>query len=146
MAHMDGERARSEDFMPQVGTLSGNPIAAVAGLKTLEILRRPGTYEGMRATGATLKEGLQRMLDEAEIPARVTGEDVLFDVYFTDAEISDYRSTLAADSATMGRFNEGVLDKGVFKGDSKFYVSTAHSADDVEQTLNAFKEAIEDIR
>ena len=146
MAHMDGDRAQSEDFMPQVGTLSGNPIAAVAGLKTLEILRRPGTYEGMRATGATLKEGLQRMLDEAEIPARVTGEDVLFDVYFTDTEITDYRSTLTADSATMGRFNAGVLDRGVFKGDSKFYVSSAHHADDVEQTLNAFKEAIEDMR
>ncbi len=146
MAHMDGGRTQSEDFMPQVGTLSGNPIAAVAGLKTLEILRRPGTYEAMRATGATLREGLQRMLDEAEIPARVTGEDVLFDVYFTDTEISDYRSTLTADSATMGRFNEGVMDRGVFKGDSKFYVSTAHSADDVDQTLNAFKETIEDMR
>ena len=146
MAHMDGGEMPSEDFMPQIGTLSGNPVAAVAGLKTLEILRRPGTYESMRATGATLREGLQRMLDEAEIPARVTGEDVLFDVYFTDSEITDYRSTLSADSATMGRFNAGVLDRGIFKGDSKFYISAAHDENDVEQTLEAFKGAIEEIR
>ena len=145
MAHMDGGEMPSEDFMPQIGTLSGNPVAAVAGLKTLEILRRPGTYESMRATGATLREGLQRMLDEAEIPARVTGEDVLFDVYFTDSEITDYRSTLSADSATMGRFNSGVLDRGIFKGDSKFYISAAHGENDVEQTLEAFKGAIEEI-
>ena len=116
MAHMDGGEMPTEDFMPQIGTLSGNPIAAVAGLKTLEILRRPGTYESMRATGATLREGLQRMLDEAEIPARVTGEDVLFDVYFTDSEITDYRSTLSADSAAMGRFNSGVLEKRDIQG------------------------------
>ena len=146
MLHMDGGEAPTEDFMPQIGTLSGNPIAAVAGLKTLEILRRPGTYEAMRATGATLREGLQRMLDEAEIPARVTGEDVLFDVYFTDVEITDYRSTLTADSATMGRFNAGVLERGIFKGDSKFYISAAHDEGDIEQTLNAFKETIEEIR
>ena len=100
----------------------------------------------MRATGATLKENLQRMLDEAEIPARVTGEDVLFDVYFTDADIVDYRSTLTADSATMGRFNEGVVGRGIFKGDSKFYISAAHGESDVEQTLNAFKETIEEMR
>lgn len=146
MAHMDGGEVPSDDFMPQIGTLSGNPIAAVAGLKTLEILRRPGTYESMRATGATLREGLQRMLDEAEIPARVTGEDVLFDVYFTDNEITDYRSTLSADSATMGRFNAGVVERGIFKGDSKFYISAAHDESDVEQTLETFKNVIEEIR
>ncbi len=146
MAHMDGVETQSEDFMPQIGTLSGNPIAAAAGLKTLEILRRPGTYESMRATGGILKEALQRMLDEAEIPARVTGEDVLFDVYFTDAEITDYRSTLTADSDTMGRFNSGVMERGIFKGDSKFYISAAHNGDDVERTLSAFKEVVEELR
>ena len=146
MAHMDSGGVESEDFMPQIGTLSGNPIAAVAGLKTLEILRRPGTYESMRATGGALKEALQRMLDEAEIPARVTGEDMLFDVYFTSAEITDYRSTLTADSATMGHFNAGVLERGIFKGGSKFYISAAHDENDVERTLNAFREVIEEMR
>ena len=146
MSHMDGGEVTSEDFMPQIGTLSGNPIAAVAGLKTLEILRRPGSYESMREAGSTLKVGLQRMLDEAEIPARVTGEDVLFDVFFTETEITDYRSTLTADSTTMGRFNEGALARGIFKGASKFYISAAHDENDIEQTLNSLKEVIEEIR
>ena len=68
MSHMDSEAVSADNFMPQIGTLSGNPIAAAAGLKTLEILRRPGTYEGMRATGNHLRTTLQKMLDEAEIP------------------------------------------------------------------------------
>ncbi len=146
MAHMDSDSAPADGFMPQIGTLSGNPVAAVAGLKTLEILRRPGAYEAMRASGTRLKSGLQRMLDEAEIPARVTGEAVLFDVFFTDEEITDYRSTLSADAAMMGRFNAGVIERGVFKGASKFYVSAAHTEADVEQTLEAFRGAIEDMR
>ena len=146
MAHMDAGSVPSEGFMPQIGTLSGNPIAAVAGLKTLEILRRPGTYEAMRATGDELRHNLQRMLDEAEIPAKVTGESVLFDVFFTDQEVIDYRSTQTADTAAMAKFNSGVVDRGVFKGASKFYVSAAHTAADVEQTLEALQGAVDELR
>ena len=142
MAHMDGGAVNPDDFMPQVGTLSGNPVAAVAGLKTLEILRRPGAYESMRATGATLKSELQRMLDEAEIPAQVTGDSMLFDVFFTENPITDYRSTLSADADTMRRFNSGVVERGVFKGASKFYISAAHTTDDIDRTLEAFQETI----
>ena len=146
MSHMDAGSVSPGGFMPQIGTLSGNPIAAVAGLKTLEILRRPGTYEGMRATGNQLKTSLQQMLDEAEIPARVTGEDVLFDVFFTDQEITNYKATLTSDSTIMSKFNAGVVERGVFKGASKFYISAAHTETDVEQTLEAFKGAVEDLR
>ena len=146
MAHMDADSVPSEGFMPQIGTLSGNPIACVAGLKTLEILRRPGTYEKMRADGDALRGNLQRMLDEAEIPAQVTGESVLFDVYFTDEEVTDYRKTLGADAATMGKFNAAVVERGVFKGDSKFYVSASLTGEDVAQTLDALQGAVDELR
>ena len=146
MAHLDSGSVPSGDFMPQVGTLSGNPVAAVAGLKTLEILRRPGTYDNLRANGARLRNGLQKMLDEAEIPARVTGESVLFDVFFTEQEVTDYRSTLLADSDMASRFNSGVLERGVFKGTTKFYLSTAHSEEDIDQTLEVFRETVEGLR
>ena len=146
MAHMDRGAVQSEDFMPQIGTLSGNPIAAVAGLKTLEILKRPGTYESMRAVGGQIREGLQRMLDEAEIPARVTGEDVLFDVYFTESEVTNYRATLTADGDAMARFNAGVIERGVFKGDSKFYISAVHDDEDAARTLEAVRETVEELR
>ncbi len=146
MSHMDSEAVTSDNFMPQIGTLSGNPIAAVAGLKTLEILRRPGTYEGMRTTGNQLRTTLQQMLDEAEIPAKVTGEDVLFDVFFTGQEITSHKDTLTSNSATMSKFNAGVVERGVFKGASKFYISAAHSEADVEQTLEAFRGAVEELR
>ncbi|MDA1189490.1 MAG: aspartate aminotransferase family protein [Chloroflexi bacterium] len=143
MAHFDAEAVQSDDFMPMIGTLSGNPIAAVAGLATLKILKQPGTYDRMFGLGWQIRSGLQRILDEAEIPAKVVGEDVLFDVYFTDEDIVDYRSTLKADSKMLNKFNSLIREKGVFKGPSKFYLSAVHSGEDVEKTMAAFKYAAE---
>jgi glutamate-1-semialdehyde 2,1-aminomutase len=146
MAHMDSGSVDSDAFMPQIGTLSGNPIAAAAGLKTLEILRREGTYEKIFATGNRIKEALQRLLDEAEIPAKVIGESSLFDVFFTETEVTDYRSTLEADSNLMAKFNSSLFEQGIFKGASKFYISAAHTEEDVEKTIAAFATVVDQLR
>jgi glutamate-1-semialdehyde 2,1-aminomutase len=137
MAHLDAARVPREAFLPQIGTLSGNPLATAAGLATVRILKRPGTYERLRATGRRLREGLQRLCDEAGVPARVVGEDALFEVFFTTAEITDYRSTLTADRARLTRFVRLLRERGVFRGFSKFYLSIAHDDRDVEATLAA---------
>ena len=146
MGHFDASSIDAGGHLPQIGTLSGNPVAAAAGLKTLEILRREGSYERIFATGQRLKDELQRMLNEAEIPASVVGEAPLFDVFFTEGEITDYRSTLLADKQLLSRFNENLLARGVLKGDTKFYVSLAHTAADVQHTLDAFSTAIESLK
>ena len=146
MDQFDRDAVGTEAFVPQIGTLNGNPIAAVAGLATLEILRREGTYERLFATGSQIRLALQRMLDEAEIPARVVGIDPLFDVFFTETAVTDYRSTLRADKRMLSRFNELLLERGILKGDSKFYVSTAHTQDDVGLTLEAFTSAIGELQ
>ena len=146
MSHFDASSGDIGGHLPQIGTLSGNPVAAAAGLKTLEILQREGAYEQIFATGQRLKDELQRMLNEAEIPASVVGEAPLFDVFFTEGEITDYRSTLLADKQTLGRFNEHLLAQGVLKGDTKFYVSLAHTAADVQHTLDAFSSAVESLK
>ncbi len=146
MAHFDASAVGGGEFMPQIGTLSGNPIAAVAGLATLDILKREGTYQRLFATGQQLKDALQRLLSEAEIPAQVVGDAPLFDVFFTDQEITDYRSTLKADRQTLRRFNQLLLERGVFKGDTKYYVSTAHTQEDVQHTIEAFASAIDALK
>ena len=145
MAHFDASAVRPEAWMPQIGTLSGNPIAAVAGLATVEILRRPGTYERMHSIGGAVKGALRDSLDRAEIPARVVGEGVLFDVFFSEHDIVDYRSTLLADKEKLARFNRLLRERGVFKGDSKFYLSTAHDESDVELTVEAIESAVDEL-
>jgi glutamate-1-semialdehyde 2,1-aminomutase len=141
MAHFDQARVGRERFVPQIGTLSGNPVATVAGLATVRVLKRPGTYERMHAIGNRLKDGLQRTCDRAGLPARVVGEGVLFDVFFTTEEIRDYRSTLRADRARHARFARLLRERGVLRG-SKFYLSIAHGEAEVAETLRAFEEAI----
>ncbi|MBT5109072.1 MAG: aminotransferase class III-fold pyridoxal phosphate-dependent enzyme [Rhodospirillaceae bacterium] len=143
MAHFDKGAVPDDEFMTQIGTLSGNPVAATAGLATLEVLRRPGAYERIFETGRTLMNGLRDMLAKADVPAQVIGEPPLFDVFFVDNAIGDYRGTLGADAARAERFNASLRDSGILKGPSKFYVSLAHDDADIAQTLAAFKTAVE---
>ncbi|MBU8539814.1 aspartate aminotransferase family protein [Falsiroseomonas tokyonensis] len=142
MAHFDKALVGEDGFLMQVGTLSGNPVAAVAGLKTLEILRRPGTYEAVFATGRALMQGLAEQIARAGLPAQVVGEPTLFDVVYATGEVRDYRATLRADRAMQAHVNRVLRQDGILKGESKFYVSTAHEARDVDQTLTAFARAL----
>jgi glutamate-1-semialdehyde 2,1-aminomutase len=145
MSHMDRGAVGPDGYMPQIGTLNGNPIAAVAGLKTLEIMRREGAYPRLFATGEQVMGALRRLLDEAEVPARVVGVGPMFDVYFTDEDVTDFRSSQRSDTALQARFNALLSREGVFKGSLKYYVSTAHSDDDVAQTISAFGAAVDQL-
>jgi glutamate-1-semialdehyde 2,1-aminomutase len=130
------------EFVAQVGTLNGNPVAAVAGLATLAELRTPGAYEGLRRTGSALKDGLAELVKRAGIPAQVVGEPSCFDIVFTERPIVDYRSTLTSDTACLKAFNQTCLRNGVLKGMHKIYVSLAHTEADVARTLDVFKLAL----
>ncbi|MFN4090263.1 MAG: aspartate aminotransferase family protein [Alphaproteobacteria bacterium] len=141
MKHFDKAAVGDEGFMPQIGTLSGNPVAAVAGLKTLEILRRPGMYEKVYATGRTLMEGLQAALDKAGVTAKVVGAPVMFDVIFTAGEVQDYRGMASGDAAKPRIFNQAMRENGVFKGEGKTYLAVAHDEADVAITLAAYDAA-----
>jgi glutamate-1-semialdehyde 2,1-aminomutase len=142
MAHFDRTKVGDEGFLMQVGTLSGNPIAAVAGLATLQVLRRPGVYEGVHAAGRRLMTSLRGLLKEAGLPAQVIGEPSLFDVVFTDIPIRDYRGMLKADAEMARRFNQLLRARGIMKGDTKYYVSVAHTEADLAHLEAAWASAI----
>jgi glutamate-1-semialdehyde 2,1-aminomutase len=142
MALFDRDTVGAERFLMQIGTLSGNPIAAAAGLATLAILRRPGAYERVFATGRTLMEGMRRILADSGLPAHILGEPVLFDIVFADAPPHDYRGVLRGDAERARRVNRSLRAQGVLKGESKYYISLAHDEADVAHTLAAFADAI----
>jgi glutamate-1-semialdehyde 2,1-aminomutase len=146
MAHFDRLAMADEDFLFQVGTLSGNPIASIAGLATLEVLKRPGAYEQVFATGRELMKALGDILKKAGIKATVVGEPPLFDVIFTDQPIKDYRDTLKGDKAIAGKFNKLLRDRGIMKGESKYYVSLAHTRADIDHTIRAWTEAAAELK
>ena len=146
MRLFDPEAVEPERFLVQIGTVSGNPISAVAGLACLSVLRQPGTYEAVFETGRQLMEGLKAALEEADLAGQIVGEPPMFDVMFTEEPIIDYRSTLTNNVPRYKKFTQALLGHGVHRGDSKFYVSTAHTQEDVAQTIQAFFAAAREVK
>ena len=145
MAHFDKEKVGSERFLMQLGTLSGNPLAAVAGLKTLEILRRPGQYEKLYETGKTLMKGIDECLRSTEHAAQVIGHPTLFDVVFREEAVRNYRDVRSGDRDKAARFNATLQANGILKVPGKFYISLALTDTDIEKTLAAVQLAAQQL-
>lgn len=141
MSVYDQALVDSDDYINQIGTLNGNPIACAAGLATLAELRREGAYDRLQNTGRKLREGLVEICSENGLAVQSSGEDAIFDIYFIDAPVENYRDGLAADGALMARLNQGMLERGILKGwPQKYYPSLAHTDEDVARTLAAVRE------
>ena len=146
MAHFDKSRIGEDDFAVQIGTLSGNPIASVAGLKTMEILSRPGTYERIEKTGSAIMNAMRENFERVAIPAQVVGEPCMFDIVFTPEHVRDYRGIFHADKKLAARFNVLMRERGILKSDGKIYVSAAHDDADVAQTIDAIAYAADTMK
>jgi glutamate-1-semialdehyde 2,1-aminomutase len=143
MRHLAPDLEGTPEFVAQAGTLSGDPIAAAAGLATLRELRKPGTYDRLFVIGARVKNGLQDAARRAGLRAQVAGEAPVFEIYFTDRPITDYRTTLAADRRVHAAFVQEMLRRGVVKAAQKFYVSLVHGEEEVDRTLQVFTAALQ---
>jgi glutamate-1-semialdehyde 2,1-aminomutase len=142
----DREASDNDTYVNQIGTLNGNPVACAAGLATLSVMREEGTYPTMHGAGAAIREALVEICNENGVPVQSCGEDAIFDVYFSEEPVFNYRDSLAADSAMMTRFNTGLLERGILKGAQKYYPSAVHTDEDVEKTIQAMREVVPLIR
>lgn len=142
MDHFDKATVGPERWLMMLGTLSGNPVAAVAGLKTMEILRRDGAFDTLRSHGERLQSMFRRHLDAAGIPHRIVGHATLFDVVFIGRDVRSYRDVLAADQKKNGRFNAVLRENGIFKSPGKVYPSLALTEADFELTEAAIQRAV----
>ena len=142
----DRGAADDETYINQIGTLNGNPVACAAGLATLAELRKEGTYQKMHGAGAAIRGALVDICEENGVPLQSCGEDAIFDFYFSEQPVANYRDTLAADTAMMGRFTAGLLERGILKGSQKYYPSTVHTEEDIEKTIEAMREVVPLVR
>ena len=142
MQHFDKAKVGAENWLMQLGTLSGNPIASVAGLKTMEVLRRNGAYESLRSIGKTLQDMQSDALSKAGVEHQICGDETLFDIYFTKRDCRDYRSAQHDNPAHNTMYNAVLRKHGIFKSSGKLYPSLAITADDLEQTNFAVVEAV----
>jgi glutamate-1-semialdehyde 2,1-aminomutase len=124
----------------QAGTLSGNPLAMVAGLTTLQILGEPGVYEQLERNGARLEQGLRANADEFGIPMSINRVGSMVCPFFTNEKVINYETAKTSDLALFNRYFAGMLAQGVSLPPSQFegmFVSLAHTEAQIEQTIEA---------
>ncbi len=140
-----GRREIMEKLAPlgpvyQAGTLSGNPLAMVAGLSTLSEWRKPAVFE--RAVGVTerLVEGLRAGAAKHGLPLVAQSVGTMFGFFFSERPVRSYRDTLGADKEAFNRFFHAMLEAGVYFAPSAFeagFVSVAHDGEAIDFTLAA---------
>ncbi len=124
----------------QAGTLSGNPLAMTAGIKTLEILRRPGTYEYLDKVTGELANGLVQVAQECGHPAWGGHISGMFGLFFAEGPIRNYEDAKKSDLAKFSAFHRGMLERGVYLAPSQFeagFTSLSHTQAEVNQTIAA---------
>ena len=139
-----GDRKIMEYLAPigpvyQAGTLSGNPVAMAAGLKTLELITVPGFYETLTAKTEKLTSGLKERAQQAGIAFTTNSVGGMFGLFFSAEEkVSRFDQVMACELAVFKRFFHAMLAEGVYLAPSAFeagFVSAAHTEEDLEQTL-----------
>jgi glutamate-1-semialdehyde 2,1-aminomutase len=129
----------------QAGTLSGNPLAMTAGIKTLELLRKPGTYEYLERITKKLADGLLQIAQETGHAACGGSISAMFGLFFTSGPVHNYEDAKKSDTAKFGRFHRGMLERGIYLAPSQFeagFTSLEHTDEDIEQTLAAAREVL----
>ncbi|MEW8013325.1 MAG: glutamate-1-semialdehyde 2,1-aminomutase [Candidatus Sedimenticola endophacoides] len=146
-----GRREIMEKIAPlgpvyQAGTLSGNPVAMAAGLKTLELISAPGFFEALGAKTERLVSGLTGAARAAGVPLTSNQVGGMFGIFFSDAEkVTNYAQATACDQERFKAFFHAMLEHGVYLAPSAFeagFVSAAHSDADIQATLDAAAAAL----
>lgn len=149
-----GRREIMEQVAPagpiyQAGTLSGNPLAMIAGYTTLKLLGEPGVYETLEAKGARLEQGLLDGAREAGIPMTVNRVgSMVCPFFFTEQRVVNYDTAKASDLDRFARYFGRMLEQGVSLAPSQFegmFLSTTHTDEDIDFTIEAARQALKSL-
>ncbi len=127
----------------QAGTLSGNPVAVAAGLKTLELVAKPGFFDSLAATTSKMVAGIKDAAHAAGVPMSGASLGGMFGLYFSEKLPTTYAEVMTADRERFNSYFHGMLDRGVYLAPSAFeagFVSAMHNSSDVEATISAARE------
>ncbi|MFO0057417.1 MAG: glutamate-1-semialdehyde 2,1-aminomutase [Cyanobacteriota bacterium] len=129
--------------MYQAGTLSGNPLAMTAGIKTLELLKQPGTYERLTTITERLSSGLQDAARQAGVPISGGAISAMFGFFLCHGPVRNFEEAKSADTARFAKLHRAMLERGIYLAPSAFeagFTSLAHSDADIDTTIQAFRE------
>ena len=150
LAAIGGKAAYMDALAPdgpvyQAGTLSGNPLAVAAGLKTLEILARDNPYAEMASVCVLLAEGVDAAARKHGVPVHVARAGGVFTVFCSEEPVTDLASAKACDTDLYAKIFHGLYDRGIYIAPSQFecnFVSAAHRVADAERFVAAFEDTL----
>jgi glutamate-1-semialdehyde 2,1-aminomutase len=150
MGAYGGRREIMDHVLPvgkvfQAGTLSGNPLATAAGIATLKLLRKERPYEQLERLSARLVAGLERAAGDAGVPCTVNSFGSLFTLFFNAEKVVDWETASHSDTDRYARWFWELIGRGVYMPCSQYecvFLSTAHTADDIDATIVAGREAM----
>lgn len=148
MAAFGARREIMEKLSPlgpvyQAGTLSGNPIATACGLKTLELISRPGFHTDLHLKTGHLMQGLKSEAQAAGVPFSVDWQGGLFGFYFLPELPRTYAEVMKTDGKVFNKFYHGMLERGHYFAPALYeagFVSAAHTDEDIDRTIEAARE------
>ncbi len=133
----------------QAGTLSGNPLAATAGIATLKVLQQPGVYEELENKSARLEEGLREAAAAAGLELTFNRVGSMLCTFFTSEPVTDFASATKADTDQYARYFQAMLERGIYLAPSQFeavFMSLAHTEGQIDQTIEAAYESFKLIK
>jgi glutamate-1-semialdehyde 2,1-aminomutase len=133
----------------QAGTLSGNPLAMVAGYTLLRFLKDdPSIYEDLETKGNYLEQGLRKVLSAANTPFVINHMGSMLSIHFSDQPVTDFASASSANNALFNKFFHAMLKRGVYLPPSAFetwFLSNALTEKDIDITVEAAKDSLQEI-
>jgi glutamate-1-semialdehyde 2,1-aminomutase len=150
-----GKREIMEHISPlgnvyQAGTLSGNPIAMIAGYTTLKTLRdNPGIYQDLNQKTIYLKDGLHEVLKESGVDYVINQFGSMISIHFSDHPVTDFATAASANNVFFNRFFHEMLKRGIYLPPSAFeswFLNNALTYADLDETIKAAKESLENIK
>ncbi len=146
LAAFGGRREIMDQLAPlgpvyQAGTLSGNPLAVAAGMTTLKLLSRPGTYAALAAKGKRLEDGLRKILRKYEMTAAINRMGSMLTLFFGVDQVENPDDGRRCDREMFARYFHAMLARSIYLPPAPFeamFISLAHSTDDLDKTIAAF--------
>jgi glutamate-1-semialdehyde 2,1-aminomutase len=133
----------------QAGTLSGNPLAMIAGYTLLnELKENPAIYQQLEEKGSYLRSGLGKVFKEANTPFVINHLGSMISVHFSDHPVIDFSSAAASNNSLFNKFFHAMLNRGIYLPPSAFeswFLSNALSKEDLDKTIDAAKESLMEI-
>lgn len=134
----------------QAGTLSGNPVAMAAGIKTLQLLKRtPSIYTELQEKAEKIEKAFYNAAQKHSIPLWVNRMGSVLTAFFTGDKVMDYKTAVGSDSVRFSKYFAAMLNLGIYIAPSQYealFISAAHSSEDIEKTINAIEDAFAHIR